>query len=128
NGTAEALRDCETSAPSNGQCCGVLACKGFTGQACLYQAREKYHQSDGDEGLEVFFIPVRGMIPDHALPVQHPPIATDATAAGAGHFCVAPGPNTRLLVRGDIAHPQRAKGTPADLQTATAIVPMAEGA
>src|SRR5262245_14714885 len=81
-----------------------------------------------NEGPEVFFIPVRGMIPDHALPVQHPPIATDATADGAGHFCVAPGPNTRLLGHGDIAHPQRAKGTPADLQTATAIIPMAEGA
>src|SRR5262245_7224414 len=58
----------------------------------------------GDEGPEVFFIPVRGLIPDHALPVQHPPLATEATAAGAGHVCVAPGPNTRLLVRGNIAH------------------------
>src|SRR5262249_5306878 len=82
----------------------------------------------GDEGPEVFFIPVRGMIPDHALPVQHTPIATDATADGAGHCGVAPGPNTRLLVRGDIAHPQRSKGMPADLQTATDIIPMAEGA
>ena len=27
-------------------CCRVLACKGFIGQAFLYQAHEKYHQSD----------------------------------------------------------------------------------
>jgi hypothetical protein len=38
--------DIETRCSRSGLCCGVLACKGFIGQACLYQAREKYHQSD----------------------------------------------------------------------------------
>src|SRR5262245_43943058 len=44
--TDVASPDIETRCSRNGLCCGVLACKGFTGQACLYQAREKYHQSD----------------------------------------------------------------------------------
>src|SRR5262245_60322640 len=44
--TDVASPDIETRCSRNGLCCGVLACKGFIGQACLYQAREKYHQSD----------------------------------------------------------------------------------
>src|SRR5262244_832375 len=44
--TDVASPDIATRCSRNGLCCGVLACKGFTGQACLYQAREKYHQSD----------------------------------------------------------------------------------
>jgi len=44
--TDVASPDIATRCSRNGLCCGVLACKGFTGQACLYQAREKYRQSD----------------------------------------------------------------------------------
>src|SRR5262249_58778743 len=37
--------DIETRCSRSGLCYGVLACKGFIGQACLYQAREKYHHN-----------------------------------------------------------------------------------
>src|SRR5262245_28728224 len=81
-----------------------------------------------DHRSYVFFVPVRRMVPDHALPVKRAAVWSDAAADRSRDLMIGPRPNPRLSVTGDIARPERSESPPADFLTSRAIRVMTEGA
>src|SRR5262249_52816479 len=81
-----------------------------------------------NQGANVLFVPVRGVIPDHALPVESAAVRCHAAADGARDLAVAPSTDAGLAVRGDVAGPERPERRPADLRPARAVVAVAQGA
>src|SRR5262245_23058324 len=63
--------------------------------------RDRAHT--GDEGSHVLFVPVGGVIPDYALPVEDPARRGNTTADGAGNLAAAPGRNPGFLPSWSVA-------------------------
>src|SRR5262249_46151078 len=75
---------------------------------------------------DVFLIPVRRVIPDHALPMQRAAISRDATPDRSRHCGITPSTNAGFAIRCDVASPQSTEWPPADFQSTATIRTVAE--
>src|SRR5882724_13605019 len=74
-----------------------------------------------NQGANILFVPVGGVVPRHALPVQGLAVAADAAANRAADLSVAPLAEARLGMRRQVARPQRAHWLPTYFGAAAGI-------
>ena len=63
------------------------------------------HPQVCDERTDILFVPVRRVVPDHALPMERATVSTDAASNGSGDLFVGPRADPCSHIAGDVATP-----------------------
>jgi len=86
------------------------------------------HSQVCHERTDILFVPVRRVVPDHALPMERATVSTDAASNGSGDLFVGPRADPCSHIAGNVATPQCAKGTPTNLLPASSVRIVTKGA
>jgi len=82
----------------------------------------------GDECLDIFLIPIRGVIPNHTLPMERPPLRCDTAADRSRNLGVTPRADAGFWIACDIPRPKCPERFPTHLESAASIGPVTERA
>ena len=93
---------------------------------CAVYRRQQPHVCN--DRAQILLVEVGKLVPGHALPVKLPTVSANAAANRAFQFCVGPGADSGLGMRGDVARPQRTERLPTDRRSAATVGAVTDGA